>query len=454
MLQRQTFAESSVEIEDGEGLSLSHIFDVVKRRILYFAIPFVIILAIGTLITFAWPAKYLSQGKILISGQEIPTDLVKPTVSTLSNERISYIQQRIMTRDNLLALSKKFNLSMGWQGLVSGSEIVDFIRERTQIRPSEVTLTGERKQAIAFTVGFEYENPQIATRVANELVTMILNEDVRTRTNFASETTKFLEKEVKRLEDQLSSINNEIADRQKSMFVGAGDPSDDARNLAALKAQLAVKSAVFSETHPDIRALKRQIEALEKVTGPLPAPKGGAVSDADAVQKDVIAGNTNPQGIDTLLTQRIGTRQELNAATQKLAAARLGESLERGQHSERLEVLEQPTLPKKPTSPNRPKIFAIVFAFALMAGGGLLASAEMLNPAIRRSTDLYSLVDSHLVVLIPHISTDDELHRKKSRRMYVAGAVATIVIIGLIAVFFILPPIDTLFDKIMQMILR
>ncbi len=222
MLQRQTFAKSSVEVEDGEGFSLSHIFDVVKRRILYFVIPFLTILAIGTLITFAWPAKYLSQGKILISSQEIPTDLVKPTVSTLSNERISYIQQRTMTRDNLLALSKKFNLNMGWQGLVSGSEIVDFIRERTVIKPVEATLNGERKQAIAFSVGFEYENPQIATRVANELVTMILNEDVRTRTNFASETTKFLEKEVKRLEDQLGSVNNEIAERQKSMLGGGG----------------------------------------------------------------------------------------------------------------------------------------------------------------------------------------------------------------------------------------
>src|SRR5262249_14995592 len=163
------------------------IFDVIKRRILYFLVPFLTILAIGTIVTFAWPAKYLAQGKILISSQEIPTDLVKPTVSTLSNERIQYIQQRVMTRDNLLGLAKKFNLTMGWQGLVSGSEIVDFIRDRTQIRPFEVTLQGERRQAIAFTVGFEYEQPQVATRVANELVTMILGEDVRTRTNFAAE---------------------------------------------------------------------------------------------------------------------------------------------------------------------------------------------------------------------------------------------------------------------------
>src|SRR4029077_12547145 len=189
--------------------------------------------------------KYLSEGKILISSQQIPTELVRPTVSTLANERIQYIQQRIMTRDNVVALAKKFNLSMGWQGRVSGSEMTDFIRERTKIKPLEGTL-GERKQAIAFSVGFEYERPDVATRVANELVTMILNEDVRTRTSFASETTKFLDSDVKRLENQLSAINEEINNRQKTAAGGLYDPADDGRNLAALKAQLAVKSANFS----------------------------------------------------------------------------------------------------------------------------------------------------------------------------------------------------------------
>ncbi len=123
--------------------------------------------------------------------------------------------------------------------------------------------SGERKQAIAFSVGFEYERPDVAARVANELVTMILNEDVRTRTNFASETTKFLESDVKRLENQLSAINDEINNRQKTATGGLFDPADDGRNLAALKAQLAVKSANFSDSHPDVRALKRQIKALE-----------------------------------------------------------------------------------------------------------------------------------------------------------------------------------------------
>ncbi len=456
MLQRQSFSESAPDQDQGPAFSLAYFFDIAKRRALYFIIPFVVILVVGSVVTFAWPAKYLAQGTILISSQEIPTDLVRPTVSTLANERIQYIQQRIMTRDNILALTKKFNLSMGWRSLISGSEFVDFIRERTIIKPTEGSLQGERKQAIAFTVGFEYEQPQIAARVANELVTMILGEDVRTRTNFASETTKFLEREVKRLEDQLGAINTEITDRQKMPAAGPADPSDDARNLATLRAQLAIKSANFSDTHPDVRSLKRQIQALEKSSSSekVSAQNTVTVPDDAPVQKDVVAGGTNPLGIDTLLTQRLGIRQELTNTNAKLAAARLGENLERGQHSERLEVIEQPTLPKKPTSPNRPKIFAFVFAFALMAGGGLLVGAEMLNPAIRRSTDLLSLVEGHLIVSIPHIYTRGEVHHKKSRRMYWVAAFAVLFVAALAAVYFILPPPDTWLDKAMMILLR
>jgi capsular polysaccharide biosynthesis protein len=451
MLQRQPSQDAGPihEQNQDQTFSISYVFDILKRRALYFVIPFLTILTIGSLVTIGWPAKYLSEGKILISSQEIPTDLVRPTVSTLANERIQYIQQRIMTRDNVVALAKKFNLSMGWQGRVSGSEMTDFIRERTKIKPLEGTL-GERKQAIAFSVGFEYERPDVATRVANELVTMILNEDVRTRTNFASETTKFLENDVKRLEIQLSAINDEINNRQKTAAGGLYDPADDGRNLAALKAQLAVKSANFSDSHPDVRALKRQIKALEDAS----STTQKATPPAEPAGKDVVAGNPNPLGMDTLLTQRTGLRTELNTATQKLAAARLGESLERGQHSERLEVIEQATLPTKPTSPNRPKIFAIVVALALMAGGGLMVGTEMLNPAIRQSADLLAFVDGQLLVSIPVIQTNADVRRKKNRRMYMWAALIAITLVGLITIFFILPPLDLVFDKIMRIILR
>jgi len=461
VLQRQEYTEFAHE-EETSFLQISHVLDLLRRRAWYFIVPFILLLGAGSVLTFAWPARYLAQGKILVSSQEIPKDLVRPTVATLANERIQVIQQRIMTRDNLLALNRKFHLSTGWEGAIKGTDIVDFIRQRTQINPLELSLPSERKDAIAFTVGFDYENPLIATKVANELLTMILGEDVRTRTNFAAETTKFLERDVDRIEGQLRSIDAAIVIAARSPKVTIAE-SDEAKELAALKAQLVTMRAVYADSHPAIRALKRKIEALEKSNAgptaltpaatPASTPSQGATPGTATQQFATADGNPTVAGLvalglDALQTKRASLKDELNTATQKLAAARLGESLERGQHSERLEVIEQPTVPTKPVSPNRPKIFAVVAAFAMLASAGILVGSEALNPAVRRSADLASLIDSHLIVAIPNIYTNADLRRKR-RRILLWVSFAILLIAGAAAtVYFVLPPWDILFQKV------
>ena len=117
-------------------------------------------------------------------------------------------------------------------------------------------------------------------------------------------------------------------------------------------------------------------------------------------------------------------------------------------------LVEQPTMPKKPTSPNRPKIFALVLGFALMTGSGLVVASEALNPAIRRSADLLKLIDGHLVVAIPNISTQGEIARKKRRTLLYVIGLAVVVLLGLVAIYFVLPPLDILFDKIMAALFR
>jgi protein tyrosine kinase modulator len=443
MLERQSYPQQRIDGDSGQFLSPSYIYEVFKRRVFYFTIPFVLVLAVGAFVTAAWPAKFLSRGTILVESQEIPSDLVRPTVAALANDRIRVIEQRIMTRDNLLELARKFQLSPGWQERLSGTEVVDFIRRRAQISPSELRLQGSQKNAIAFTVGFEYEQPLIATKVANELVTMILKEDVRSRTDYASETTKFLAKEVKRLESELALNDSQIAMRQsRADTLTDASQLDDGKGLATLKAQLLLLSANYSSAHPDIVALKRKIKALEKSASTLD-------TKADETPTTTNSTNAAPVSLDALQTQRLSLKDELNKASQKLSAARLGESLERGQHSERLEVIEQPTVPQKPISPNRPKIFAFVVAMALMAGGGLAFGAEMLDQSVYRSSDLFSLVDGHLVVAIPYIATAAELRRKKNRITMTVVILAVVIAAALIAIFFLLPPPDVLFQKAM-----
>jgi uncharacterized protein involved in exopolysaccharide biosynthesis len=459
MLQRQTYQEQDSNEDTSQFLDVFYIFDVLKRRAFYFVIPFLLILVIGTFITVAWPARYLAEGKILVSSQEIPSDLVRPTVGALANERMQIIEQRIMTRDNLLPLAQKFHLTQSWQGMLLGTEIIDFIRERTHIRPLELNLQSQvRKDAIAFTVGFEYEKPQIAMGVANEIVTMILNQDVRTRTNFASETTKFLERDVNRIEDQLRSLDATISQRTRLSGGGTTNTDTNARELAELRSQLLVMGTIYSQSHPTFRALKRKIEILEKSTAATNASNSQSSAstnkNVNPSEQATSTANPNEPGLDALETKKKSLKEELQTATLKVAAARLGESLERGQHSERLEVIEQPTLPQKPISPNRPKIFAFVAVFALMAGGALLAGAEALNPAIRRKADILPLIDSRLLVSIPHIYTHGEVRRRRNKIILGATSFALVVVAALAVIIFVLPPLDVLLQKAAAALIR
>ena len=82
-------------------------------------------------------------------------------------------------------------------------------------------------------------------RVANELMTLILAEDARNRTNRAIGDHPFLAREVKKLEGDLGTVEAQIAEYKESAA------SSRCRNacllqLATLKAELQDKSAVLS----------------------------------------------------------------------------------------------------------------------------------------------------------------------------------------------------------------
>jgi uncharacterized protein involved in exopolysaccharide biosynthesis len=188
---------------------------VVKRRYLSFLIPAAVIAGTGMFIVSKLPTIYNASAKILVESQQIPADFVRSTVTALASERIQVIQQRVFTRDNILALVQKFDL-FSTRSDLNRSEIVDLVRSRVTINQLNISAGTRARQpnqlTVAFNVGFDYENPQGALQVANELVTLVLNEDIRARTASASETTKFLNDENERLISELAIVQKDIAE--------------------------------------------------------------------------------------------------------------------------------------------------------------------------------------------------------------------------------------------------
>ncbi len=453
MLQTLSSPQPELYEDPNQGFDLARFLGIIRRRIFYFAVPFVLLLVIGFLVVAIQRPIYRAEGKILVESPEIPTTLVEPTVTAAATERLQVIQQRIMTRDNLLSIVKKFGLFPSEQQWMSGSQILDLMRERAAIQlvdidtaispttkdgkpapPKQQPFNNKTSSAIAFTMSFEYEKPELAMKVTNEFLTMILNEDVRARTNRATETTQFLAREVKRLQGELDSINMRIAEMNRQ----GGDPAAELKAqvdaLTKMKTDLISTAAVYSEAHPRVKALQKRIAALEQQINQTPktTPKP-------------------PQGridVDPLEEQQKSLARELESASKKLTAARLGESMERDQQAEHLQVIEQPALPQKPVKPKREKLFAIALALATMVGVGSVVTAEMLDKSIRGTRDLAGVVDSSLLVAIPYITTVGEVARRKRRIILLWVLLALLLITGVGVAFYVGVEIDfSWFDR-------
>jgi uncharacterized protein involved in exopolysaccharide biosynthesis len=438
MLQKVDFEDDFQALQQDRSYLLQPGFywALFKRRWAYFFFPFVLIAAAGAALALLWPATYSSEGKILVQSQQIPTELVRPTVTSAAQERIQVIEQRTMTRDNLVAIADKFQLFPDKRSLISVTELVALMRKQTKIAPLDVQLDFRQRSrenpTIVFTVGFEYSDPVIASRVANELMTRILSEDLRDRTSRATDTTKFLTREVQKLVADNTALDVRIAQLRLSQGKPSGSSNaDQPTALSQLKSEFVQKSALYSDKHPVMQALKRQIEAMEKAAPPPPANPDSSTSAS----------------LEALLAQQEALQKNLDVASTKLAAARLGENLEKDQQSEKLEIIEQPAVPQEPIKPNRPKVAAIAGLLALFAGAGLAFVVEMADKGIRRTSDLFTVVDSKLTISIPYIVTRAELRRKR-RSAIVAISIAVILLSGiLIGAYFFLPPLDLIIAK-------
>jgi len=462
MLQTLSSPQPGAYQEREKSLDPAYFWGVVKRRIFYFAIPFVLVLVIGCAIVAIQKPIFHAEGKILVESPQIPNTLVQPTVLAAATERMQVIQQRIMTRDNLLAIINKFGLFPAQRQWMSGSELLDLMRQRAGVSLVDVETemmsagkdgkpaprpSSKNGSAVAFTMGFDYENPELAMKVANEFLTLILNEDVRARTNRAVETTQFLGREAQRLRTELDGVDARIAQAKHDLDISgsAQHPDGESEELKAQKATLAsmktdlIKySSVYSEGHPAVKNLRRRIEALEK-----------QIADVKKTAEDPASPQKRASdNLTQLLDRHTALQSEFDEAEKKLTAARLGENMERDQQAEHLQVIEQPSLPQTPARPKKLKLFALAFAFAAFVGAGSLVAAEALDKTIRSTKDVASIIDSHLLVVIPFITTAGELTRRRRKIIMAWLALALALIGGLAAAYFVGIEIDTsMFDR-------
>ncbi|WP_404359718.1 GumC family protein [Methylotuvimicrobium sp. KM1] len=275
--------------------------------------------ALTILVTINLPSVYRATATILIEQQEIPADLVRTTVTSYADQRIQVISQRVMTTANLKRIIDKFGLYTEEQKTETLSTILEEMREDIQLEMVSADVvdpvSGRPTQAtIAFTLSFDSESPKTAQAVANELVSLYLNENLKRRSEAAAETTNFLALEGDKLREQIADLEKRLAvfkeshasslpelqqlnmtlmDRTEQQLVDVDRQINAAKErklyLQAQLAQINPNTSLYSATGERIYGAEDRLKTKEAEYVTLSASYGSNHPDVVKIQKEIEA---------------------------------------------------------------------------------------------------------------------------------------------------------------------
>jgi len=370
-----------------DGLNIKEVKGIIRRRIKIFLLIFVPILIVSFIVASILPPIYVSKSTIVVEAQQIPEEYVRATVTSYVEERLQLITQRILRREKLLEIIRKFNLYPDMMGKYATEVILEKMRKDITF---ETVSTGElsgrrsRPTTVAFSLSYEGKDPVTVQKVASVLASLYLEENFRKREQQATSTTIFLQQELDRIRtqvneyaDKISAFKKEHAGelpehttinmqalerlnrdfdqanmqiqslRERKTYLEGQLASLDAfqpqqatearegaimtpeERLRSLRSELTKLQFSLSEKHPDIRKLKREISELEIQIRETPSETKKTDRNEETVNPAYISIKTQIDTTDieinNLLTQRTRIKKEMTDYQKKIERAPLVE---------------------------------------------------------------------------------------------------------------------------------
>jgi protein tyrosine kinase modulator len=498
-------------------LDISNIISGLYRRKMLIVSVFLVVSALGIYLSTILPEMYRSSTTILVSPQRIPSSFVTSTVTTDLSMRMQTIAQEILSRTRLEKMVQEFSL---YPSGITMEDRVEKLRKLINI--------GFR-QANVLQLSFDSESPEKAKEITSRLASLFIEENLQVREQQAMGTKSFINDEAERLRKELeeqevvvtkyrAANRFELPDALDSNFrtldqlgreleggtqrlsalqerkgilqkqvvesdilgvdllggsLGGSTSEGGVSNprLEIKKRELETMLQSYSDKHPDVMRLRREIQFLEaekKEPQPnTPAnPSKTATSSGNPLKRvletqiaDIDAEIQSLRSQNDRLRSQIGVIQkrvedtslrglELSKISrgyditlrkyQDLLAkgldSQLSENMEKKQKGEQFQILDPANFPLKPFRPNRSMIILYSLFLGLAGGFGLAFLWDNLDTSFKRGDEITGYVNIPLLATIPALVTRGAvLDERRGHGMLIFASVA-ILAVGIVCV--------------------
>ena len=288
---------------------IGFLIQIFLRRLHYILLISLPVTIFGVWLAMNLPPSYSAQARLLVESPQVPDELAASTLRIETTEILRVLEQRMLARNNMLALSRQFRLHVNEPDMTA-DDIVEDMRSRITMN-----LPSPRDPAAFVRLSFDASSPEVSANVVGELVTQLTRDYAALRTSSTRQTSVFFDGEVERLqqeldtqrariltfqEDNLETLPDSLAYRRArqtalqerlvqvdrdldrlserraqmvTMFEQTGqiaggtrEMSPEQAELLALRRELRQARSVFAAEHPRLTTLERRIATLEGTT--------------------------------------------------------------------------------------------------------------------------------------------------------------------------------------------
>jgi polysaccharide chain length determinant protein (PEP-CTERM system associated) len=313
-------------MEDSHFHPLDYL-SVLKRRKWWFILPLVLCVLGGAALTLFLPREYKSQAEIGIADPTLSPELLRGVQSFDAKERQRAVSQQLLSRTVLERVVREEQMRPD----KPVEETAAALRSRVEdniVVPQPIGRSGAARDGIeSFRLGYVDSSPERSQRIANRLATVFVEENSKTKTQQAENTSEVLAQQLRGSQESLARLQEQLRIKKQANMGRLPDQMNaNIQMVNGLRQQHDSLSLQLRAEQDRLSMVESQLEQMKQGAG----GTGMTSTGAAAIQ----AAQARINELQRQLTQYratgytdqhpdiIQTKEELTVAQRELSAAR------------------------------------------------------------------------------------------------------------------------------------
>lgn len=473
-----------------------------QRRWIALAIAWVVCLA-GWLVVSQIPNSYQSSARVMVEMRQVLPGAEAAVAQNAQAKDIDRIRQTLISAVNLEKVVRGTSMA---ETIANDRDVAD----RVASLQNAIKLTAQQDNL--FEIAATSGNPRLAREIVQKMIDIFVEDNLASDRDATMQSLRFLDQQLaqrqKQLADaearrqafqaqfmamlpgtgsmddrmsnargELAQIEGDLAAAQSSLSAANAQMAGTQPNLPgtagtavvgpararlnAIEGQIAEgRSRGWTDAHPDMVALERQLGAARAaVRGEPGSVSGGVAATPNPLYLQLRAAQAERQARVAELTQRKSQiESQLNGLQAKIAAdpqaaaqqsqldrdiaslkqqydalfqdreqVRLRSSVQTDTDAVKFSVIDPPTQPRSPTAPNRPLLLLGVLIVGIGAGIGAAFALSRLRTSFATAARLEKVSGMPVLGAIGEVVTDRvRTERQRKLKLFMGGAGALV----------------------------